>query len=71
MHGKGTGSAEAEKFYNVSLAQEKEVIMIVSKAEQKTGIMRAILKKAGPDSEAGTIVFSLPVNEVAGFGMFE
>lgn len=71
LHGKGTGSAEAEKFYNVSLAQEKEVIMIVSKAEQKTGIMRAILKKAGPDSEAGTIVFSLPVNEVAGFGMFE
>lgn len=71
LHGKGTGSPEAEKFYNVSLAQEKEVIMIVSKAEQKTGIMQAILKKAGPDSEAGTIVFSLPVNEAAGFGMFE
>lgn len=71
LHGKGTGSEETEKFYNVSLAQEKEIIMIVSKAEQKAGIMQAILKKAGPDSEAGTIVFSLPVNEVAGFGMFE
>ena len=71
LHGKGTGSEETEKFYNVSLAQEMEIIMIVSKAEQKAGIMQAILKKAGPDSEAGTIVFSLPVNAVAGIGMFE
>lgn len=45
--------------------------MIVSRTEQKAGIMRTILKKAGPDSEAGTIVFSLPVSEVAGFGMFD
>lgn len=71
LHGKGTGSGEAEKFYNVFLAQEKEIIMIVSRTEQKAGIMRTILKKAGPDSEAGTIVFSLPVSEVAGFGMFD
>lgn len=45
--------------------------MIVARAEQKAAIMQAILRKAGPDSEAGTIVFSLPVSEVAGFGMFD
>ncbi len=69
LHGKGTGSDKAEKFYSVSIAQEKEVILIVAKAEQKASIMRAILEKAGPNTEAGTIVFSLPTSEVAGFGL--
>ncbi len=69
LHGKGTGSARAEKFYSVSIAQEKEVILIVAKAEQKAAIMRTILEKAGPNTEAGTIVFSLPTSEVAGFGL--
>ena len=69
LHGKGTGSENAEKFYNVSIASEKEVILIVAKAEQKAGIMKAILEKAGPASEAGTLAFSLPTSEVAGFGL--
>ena len=69
LHGKGTGSEGGERFYNVSIAQEKEVILIVSRAEQKSGILKAILEKAGPDTEAGTIVFSLPTSEVAGFGL--
>lgn len=69
LHGKGTGSDKAEKFYSVSIVQEKEVILIVAKAEQKASIMRAILEKAGPNTEAGTIVFSLPTSEVAGFGL--
>ncbi len=71
MHGKGTGSKDAPKFYNISIADEKEVILIVSTAGQKAGIMRAILEKAGPDSKAGSIVFSIPTTEVAGFGVLD
>lgn len=70
LHGKGTGNGE-KIFYNVSIAEEKEVILIVSRAEHKSDIMRAIIENAGPGTEAGAIVFSLPVSEVAGFGMFE
>lgn len=33
--------------------------------------MRSILKKAGPNTDAEAIVFSLPTSEVAGFGMFD
>ena len=69
VHGLGTGSKNAEKFYKVSIASEKEVILIVSAAEQKAAIMKAILEKAGPDTKAGAITFSLPVNEIAGFGL--
>lgn len=69
LHGRGTGASD-EKFMNVSIAREKETVLIVAKAENKAGIMQAILQKAGPSSEAGSVVFSLPVNQVAGFGMF-
>lgn len=70
LHGKSTGAKDAEKFYNISISGEKEVILIVAEAAHKSEIMRSILKDAGPDSEAGAIVFSMPVSEVAGFGMF-
>ena len=70
LHGKGTGSPEMEKFFKVEIGREKEVILIVARSEQKAAIMKAVLKDAGPSSEAGAIVFSLPVSEVAGFGMF-
>ncbi len=46
-------------------------MLIVSSAAEKSNIMRSIIEKAGPDSQAGTIVFSLPTTEVAGFGFFE
>lgn len=69
LHGRGTGSKSAEKFFKVTIAQEKEVIFIVSKSDQKSAIMSAILKSAGPNTDAGAIVFSLPVNDIAGFGL--
>ena len=71
LHGKGTGGENEQKFFKVSIAQEKEVILILSEAKQKSAIMKAILEKAGPDTEAGTVVFSLPVSEAAGFGILE
>lgn len=71
LHGKGTGDPETQKFLNVSLAHEKEVILIVAKSAQKSEIMRSIWRSAGPSSEAGAITFSLPISEVAGFGLFE
>ena len=69
IHGLGTGSKNAEKFYKVSIAAEKEVILIVSAASQKAVIMKAIIEQAGPDTKAGAIAFSLPVSELAGFGI--
>lgn len=71
LHGKGTGAKGAPKFYNITIAEEKEVIMIVAASSQKAAIMQSILKKAGPDSKAGTIVFSLPTTHVAGFALLD
>lgn len=68
LHGKGTGSEAAMKFLNISIADEKEVILIVAPTAEKTAIMSEILKKAGPDTDAKAIAFSLPTSAVAGFG---
>lgn len=71
LHGKGTASKEAEKFFKMSIGSEKEVLLIVANAEHKADIMRAILKDAGPNSEAGAIAFSMPISQLAGFGLLE
>ncbi len=66
IHAKGSGARKAEKFYGVSLAAEKEIILIVSKTSEKAAIMHGIIKEMGPDSPAGCIVFSMPVSHLAG-----
>lgn len=71
IHAKGTGKEAAEKFMGVSLAMEKEMLFIVTKTEQKNNIMQAIMKDAGLDSKAKSIVFSLPVTDTAGLRLIE
>lgn len=71
IHARGTGMEQVEKFLGVSIAAEKEMIFIVTKKEQKNSIMRAIMKKAGMESHAKSIVFSLPVTDTAGLRLIE
>lgn len=66
LHAKGTGAKRAEKFFGVSLADEKEVILIVSQSAKKADIMRSIAKNAGTGTPSGAICFSLPISAVAG-----
>ena len=71
IHAKGTGQAAAEKFLGVSIAAEKEILYIVSKTSQKNDIMQAIMRDAGLDSKAKSVVFSLPVSDTAGLRLIE
>ena len=71
LHGKGTGSTDAAKFFGVSIATEKEVIMIVARSSEKAAIMKSIINKAGNGTDAGAVVMSLPVSAVAGFGLLD
>ena len=68
---KGTGITQTEKFRGLSLANEREVVLIVAKTETKAAIMRSIMEKAGVQTAAGAICFSLPVSQVAGLRQFE
>lgn len=71
IHAKGTGQQRAEKFFGVSLVDEKEMVWIVVKHSQKDAIMRAIMDHAGMNTKAKSIVFSLPVTATAGMRLME
>ena len=67
VRARGTGAKAAEKFFGISLAEEKEMVFIVSDVNKKKDIMRAIMQDAGINTKAHALVFSLPVSETAGF----
>ena len=71
LAGKGTGIRKSEKFMGISLADEKDVVMIVAAADKKAAIMKAIIEQAGPGTQAGAICFSLPVSQVVGLRNIE
>ena len=63
---KGTGAEYTEKFFGFSIASEKEIHLLVTPAQGRNNIMKAIMEKAGLESKAQSIVFSLPVSHPLG-----
>ena len=71
IHAKGTAGEVANKFMGVTIADEKEIVYIVSKSDEKNAIMKAIMEHAGLNSKAKAICFSLPVTDTAGLRLLE
>ena len=70
VRAKGTG-AELAKFFGVSISEEKEMVYIVARRDNRDAIMKAIMENAGVNTPAHGIVFSLPVDNVVGLKAFE
>ncbi len=66
VHAKGTAGELAEKFLGISLADEKDLVLILAARKNRDGIMRAVMDQAGLQSDAHTVCFALPVESVAG-----
>ncbi|MBR4411726.1 MAG: P-II family nitrogen regulator [Firmicutes bacterium] len=66
---RGTGGEHSQKFFGFSIADEKEIHMIVTPAQGRNHIMKSIMDQAGLDSKAQSIVFSLPVSHAIGLRM--
>ena len=66
LHARGIGLKQAEKFFGITIQPEKEMVMILAKRELRQGIMSAIAEQKGCQTEAKTVVFSLPVSGIAG-----
>ena len=71
LHARGKSSEGSQQFLGVTLAEEKDLILIVARTERKNEIMRAIMEKAGLESKAHSIIFSLPVTATAGMRLLE
>ncbi|MCI8399416.1 MAG: P-II family nitrogen regulator [Oscillibacter sp.] len=71
IHAKGTGTELAKKFFGLSIAAEKEMVLILTRKEDRNPIMKAIMSEAGMQTKAQSIAFSLPVSDVAGLRRLE
>lgn len=66
LHARGTANQEAEKFFNISVQPEKEIVMIVVPAAVKADVLHALYKAVGLQTPGQGIAFSLPVDSVVG-----
>ena len=57
---------KAEQFIGITLAREQEILLVLAKRESKLAIMDALSEKVGLKTEAGGVIFSLPVDRTAG-----
>ncbi len=70
IHGRGTASND-DKFLNINIVVEKEVVLIAVRKELKKDIMEAILNCSKENGEAQGITFTLPVDDLVGFKNIE
>lgn len=68
IRSRSVNNAKAEQFIGISLQQEQEILLILTKREGKSAIMQAISESAGLKTEAGGVLFSLPVDRTVGIG---
>ena len=66
VHARGAGAQEASRFFGITIAPEKEMVLILVPHDRKVPVMQAITRGAGLTSEGQGLVFSLPVTDVMG-----
>ena len=68
IRARSLSNAKAEQFIGISVHEESEVLLILARREGKLAIMDAISRSAGLKTEAGGMLFSLPVDKTVGVG---
>jgi hypothetical protein len=57
------------KFFGITVQEEKEIILILTNRNKQVPIMQAISQNFGLASEARSIVFSLPAENITGLDL--
>ncbi len=66
IHSRSIQSDDAVGFWGLSVQEEKEIVLILAKHEDKVKIMSAVSEKYGMKSEAKGLVISVPIDAVMG-----
>ncbi|HML46478.1 MAG TPA: P-II family nitrogen regulator [Clostridia bacterium] len=66
IHAIGTDAPNVEKFFGISIQNDKDIVLIVTEQENRQAVMKAIMAKAGSGTNAKAVCFSMPVTDVAG-----
>lgn len=66
MHARGTADEEVQKFFNIPLQPEKELVMIIVKSDIRDSVLQHLYKEVGLDTPARGIAFSMPADKAVG-----
>ena len=66
MHSRSIVNRDTIGAKELSIPDEKEIVLIIAEAESKVAIMKAISESCGMSSEAKGLVMSLPIDSVMG-----
>lgn len=68
IHARGLGSQDAIKYLGITIQPEKDVVLILAPETKKKDIMENIIKELGLKTDGNGLCFSLPANNISGFG---
>lgn len=68
VHAATLNDKKAEQLIGVTLQKETEILLILAKKEGKAAIMNAVRDTVGLKTDAGGVLFSLPVDKLVGVG---
>ena len=57
IHAIGTDAPNVEKFFGISIQNDKDIVLIVAEQENRQAIMKAIMAKAGTGTNAKAVCF--------------
>ena len=66
IHSRGIEDERVSALCGTAGDEEKEIVLIISEAEKKLGIMQSISENCGMKTDAKGIVISLPIETVMG-----
>ena len=66
INARGTAGKEAEKFFGITVQEEKEIVMILTSSESKDKILQNLYDEVGLNTAGQGIAFALPVDGVVG-----
>ena len=66
INARGTAGKDAEKFFNITVEPEKEIVMILVDKKIKNDILHALYQAVGLNTPGQGIAFSMPVESVVG-----
>ncbi|MCR5646790.1 MAG: hypothetical protein K6F81_00725 [Acholeplasmatales bacterium] len=67
INARGSARAEAEKKYKVSIHDDKDIILIVADEDCKEKILHSLYQKAGLNTAAHGLTFTMPIDDSVGF----
>lgn len=71
LHTRSLENEKAEQVIGTTLKSETDTIALLASNEYKQKIMEAIRDTAGLKTDGGAVIFSVPVDAIAGIGRFD